>query len=74
MPKSFGISKLIEKKLLNLPIVITLGVLYRDIYLEFINRVSSLYFENPLHLDFIVKEVETTVDQNFIVNNNINIL
>ncbi|KAF7278761.1 hypothetical protein GWI33_007994 [Rhynchophorus ferrugineus] len=67
MPESFGVSKLIEKKLLNLPIVITLGLLYKDVHLEFINRVSSIYFENSLHLDFIIKEVETTVDQNFIV-------
>ncbi|XP_030764124.1 activating signal cointegrator 1 complex subunit 2 [Sitophilus oryzae] len=65
MPESFGLSKLIEQKLLNLPIVVTLALLYKDTHLEFVNKVSNIYFENPLQSDFLIKEVESTVDESF---------
>ncbi|CAG9773525.1 unnamed protein product [Ceutorhynchus assimilis] len=69
MASSFGLSKLIEKKLLNLPIVITLAVLYKDRDYAFVDNVVEVYF-NYLKKDnetFLSKEVEVTIDQNLSV-------
>lgn len=67
MPESFGLSKLVDKKLLNLPIVITLALLYKKDNLAFVNKVNNLYFNDTSQMDFVIKEMETTIDQNLII-------
>ncbi|XP_050308119.1 activating signal cointegrator 1 complex subunit 2 [Anthonomus grandis grandis] len=67
MPNSFGLSKIIEKKLLNLPIVITLAVVYSHSKLEFVNKIVDIYFNNTTEMDFLIKEVETVIEQNCMV-------
>ncbi|VEN63810.1 unnamed protein product [Callosobruchus maculatus] len=66
MAPDFGMKKLLEKKLINLPIVTTLGTLYKKSNLDFVNRVMLLYFDDTSQLDFQFKEVEQTINQTLI--------
>ncbi|EFA08000.1 activating signal cointegrator 1 complex subunit 2 [Tribolium castaneum] len=61
MPDSVGLKFLLEKKLLNLPIVITLFLLYHETNQVFVNDLVSLYFnETSVFRD---KEIEEMLDQ-----------
>ncbi|KAJ8959098.1 hypothetical protein NQ318_022355 [Aromia moschata] len=67
MEEGYGLNKLIEKKLMNLPIVLTLAFLYKNSKLEFVNKMTSLYFNDTSQLDFQMKEVEELINQTLIV-------
>ncbi|CAH1966346.1 unnamed protein product [Acanthoscelides obtectus] len=72
MTPDFGLKKLLELKLINLPIVTTLGALYKKINLDFVNKVMLLYFDDTSQLDFQFKEVEQTINQTLIALDTIN--
>jgi activating signal cointegrator complex subunit 2 len=61
MDDSVGLRFLLDKKLLNLPIVITLIVLYHETNLGFVNDLVSLYFDGGSV--FRDKEIEEMMDQ-----------
>ncbi|CAH0564260.1 unnamed protein product [Brassicogethes aeneus] len=63
MPSEYGLKLIIDVKLLNLPIVITLAFLYKDINLTFVNKLTNLYFNNTSQLDFQIKEMEEILKQ-----------
>ncbi|KAJ8916873.1 hypothetical protein NQ315_005880 [Exocentrus adspersus] len=67
MAEEFGFKKLIEKKLINLPIVISLAFVYKNSDIDFVNRLTSLYFNDTSQLDFQIREVEEMVNQTLIV-------
>ncbi|XP_060522407.1 activating signal cointegrator 1 complex subunit 2 [Cylas formicarius] len=67
IPEPYGVKKLLEKKLLNLPIVITLVFLYRDSNLGLTNRITHLYFNQSERPEFLTKEIEYTIQQGLIV-------
>ncbi|XP_066137597.1 activating signal cointegrator 1 complex subunit 2 isoform X2 [Euwallacea fornicatus] len=67
MNLAFGLSKLKENKLLTLPIVITLTLLYKDSNLSFINKVTELYFKDTTEVEFYIQEVDTMIDQQLVV-------
>ncbi|RZC35908.1 activating signal cointegrator 1 complex subunit 2, partial [Asbolus verrucosus] len=61
MVDSVGLKYLLDKKLLNLPVVITLILLYHETNLKFVNDLVSLYFnEESLFRD---KEIEEMLTQ-----------
>lgn len=58
MPISVGTKYLIDKKLLNLSIALTITLLYLDFDNELINELSDIYFSCKEQEKFIQKEVE----------------
>ncbi|ENN76559.1 hypothetical protein YQE_07009, partial [Dendroctonus ponderosae] len=66
MSQSFGLAKLKERKLINLPIVITLAVLYQDSDLEFVNETVDIYFNDATEVEYLTKEVDFFIEQNLI--------
>ncbi|ERL91004.1 hypothetical protein D910_08346 [Dendroctonus ponderosae] len=67
MSQSFGLAKLKERKLINLPIVITLAVLYQDSDLEFVNETVDIYFNDATEVEYLTKEVDFFIEQNLII-------
>ncbi|CAG9812776.1 unnamed protein product [Phaedon cochleariae] len=67
IPKEFIYEKLLEKRLINLPIVNTLVFLYKHSNMDFINKLTTLYFDNTAQLDFQIHEVEETVNHTLMV-------
>ncbi|XP_066261106.1 activating signal cointegrator 1 complex subunit 2-like [Euwallacea similis] len=67
MSVAFGLSKLKESKLLTLPIVITLTLLYKDSNLSFINKVTELYFKDTTEVEFYIQEVDAMIDQQLVI-------
>ncbi|XP_072393970.1 activating signal cointegrator 1 complex subunit 2 [Diabrotica undecimpunctata] len=67
MPKDYGYEQLLEKKLINLPIVTTLALLYKESNVDFVNILTSLYFDNTSQLDFRFKEIEESINQTLLV-------
>lgn len=67
LSEEYAYEKLLEKKLINLPIVNTLSLIYKDTDVNFVNSITSLYFNNTTHLDFQFKEVEGSIDQTLLI-------
>lgn len=67
MAPEYGIKQIIDLKLLNLPIVITLAMLYKNNRLDFVNTLTNLYFNNTSQLDFQIKETEELLKQSILV-------
>ncbi|XP_044253366.1 activating signal cointegrator 1 complex subunit 2 [Tribolium madens] len=61
MPDGVGLQFLLENKLLNLPIVITLFLFYHETNQDFVNDLVSLYFNGTSV--FRDKEIEEMLDQ-----------
>lgn len=62
MPDSVALKYLLDKKLLNLPIVISLIMLYHETNLNFVNYLVSLYFsEQSVFQDKEIDELITQV-------------
>lgn len=68
MLEEYGFKKLIERKLINLPIVISLAFIYKNCDLDFVNKLTNLYFEDTSQLDFQIREVEEMVNQTLLVS------
>lgn len=68
MSESFGLSKLKERRLLTLPLVITVSLLYKVSYPEFVNKVREYYFKDATEMEFYIKEVDDLIDQILIVS------
>lgn len=68
MSESFGLSKLKERRLLTLPLVINVSLLYKETYSEFVNKVREYYFKDTSEMEFYIKEVEDLIDQILIVS------
>lgn len=68
MSEEYGFKKLIERKLINLPIVISLAFLYKNYNLDFVNKLTNLYFNDTSQLDFQIREVEEMVNQTLLVS------
>lgn len=68
MSESFGLSKLKERRLLTLPFVITVSLLYKESYPEFVNKVREYYFKDATEMEFYIKEVDDLIDQILIVS------
>lgn len=69
MSDGYGYKILLEKKLINLPIVNTIAHLYKNSHIGIVNKVCDLYFNDTSQLDFRIKEVEEVIQQNSIVSN-----
>lgn len=65
--EDYGYKILLEKKLLNLPIVNTIADLYKNSHIGLVNRICDLYFNDTSQLDFRIKEVEEHIVQNLMV-------
>lgn len=70
MPDKVGLNFLLDKKLLNLPIVITLILLYHETNQVFVNDLVSLYFTDESV--FRDKEIEEMLNQVVLVFNKFN--
>lgn len=66
MPENVAFKYLLEKKLLNLPIVVTLIVLYHETNLNFVNDLVSLYFSEQSA--FQDKEIDELITQVIMVS------
>ncbi|XP_056634151.1 activating signal cointegrator 1 complex subunit 2 [Diorhabda sublineata] len=67
LSEEYAYEKLLEKKLINLPIVNTLALIYKDFNADFVNSITLLYFNDTTHLDFQFKEVEGSIDQTLLI-------
>lgn len=63
MPENYVLNKLIEIKLLNLPIVITLALLYKNVNVNFVNNLIQLYFSDEQQIDFKINEMDEMIKQ-----------
>lgn len=68
MTESYGYKILVEKRLINLPIVNTIAYLYKNSHIGVVNKVCDLYFSDTSQLDFRIKEVENLIHQNLLVS------
>lgn len=67
IPQEYGLRKLIETKLLNLPIVITLAFLYLTTNVDFVNNLIRLYFSNKEQHDFQMNEMNEMIKQSITI-------
>ncbi|XP_045477676.1 activating signal cointegrator 1 complex subunit 2 [Harmonia axyridis] len=68
MPTSVGAKYLIEKKLLNLSITLTITLLYQDFDNELINILSDIYFSCEGQEKFIEKEIENFLKEFILIS------
>lgn len=68
MIDDYGYKILLEKKLINLPIVNTIAYLFKKSHINIVNKICELYFNDTTQLDFRIKEVEDLIHQNLLVS------
>lgn len=68
MIDDYGYKVLLEKKLINLPIVNTIAYLFKNSHINIVNKICDLYFNDTTQLDFRIKEVEDLIHQNLLVS------
>lgn len=68
MTDDYGYKILLDKKLINLPIVNTIAYLYKNSHIGIVNKVCDLYFNDTSQLDFRIKEVQDVMNQNLMVS------
>lgn len=68
MSDDYGFQILLEKKLINLPIVNTLAWLFKTSHINFINKLTDLYFNDTSQLEFRMKEVEDVINLDLLVS------
>ncbi|XP_044758371.1 activating signal cointegrator 1 complex subunit 2 [Coccinella septempunctata] len=71
MPANVGAKYLVEKKLLNLSIALTITLLYVDFDNELINELSDIYFSLQGQQKFIEKEVEHYLKEFILISDTI---
>ncbi|XP_074032009.1 activating signal cointegrator 1 complex subunit 2 [Leptinotarsa decemlineata] len=67
MPENYGYENLVQKKLLNLPVVNVLAFLYKFSDIDFVNTLTTIYFSNTSQLDFQIREVEELINHSLMV-------